>query len=56
LQSFGALILLKKYATIIYNETMISAMADTMGSKLKQNNEENYNFRINKYKNILKLI
>lgn len=40
----------------IYNETMILAMADTMGSELKKNDEENYNFRISKYKNVLKLI
>lgn len=47
---------LKIKITDIYNETMLLAMTDTMGSKLKQNNEENYNLRINKYKNILKLI
>ena len=28
-------------------------MIDTMGSKLKQNNEEDYNFRISKYREIL---
>ena len=39
-----------------YNETLLLTMVDTMGSKLKQSNEEEYNFRINKYKNLLKLI
>jgi CRISPR/Cas system-associated endonuclease Cas3-HD len=47
---------LKNEIPNIYRETLLLAMADTMGSKLKQNNEENYNFRINSYKKILKLI
>jgi len=46
---------LKKEIPNVYNETMLLAMVDTMGSKLKQNNEENYNFRINKYRQYLKL-
>lgn len=46
---------LKKDIPEVYNETMLLAMVDTMGSKLKQNNEEEYNFRINKYKQNLKL-
>lgn len=40
----------------IYNETILLAMVDTMGSKLKLNDREAYDFRISKYKNILKFI
>lgn len=46
---------LKKEINEIYRETLILAMVDTIGSKLKQNNEGNYNFRINKYREILGL-
>lgn len=41
---------LKNDISEVYNETMMLAMLDTIGSKLKQNNEEEFNFRINKYK------
>lgn len=37
----------------IYKETLILALVDTMGSKLKENDEEEYNFRINKFKDAL---
>lgn len=46
---------LKKEINEIYRETLILAMVDTIGSKLKQNNKGNYNFRINKYREILGL-
>lgn len=46
---------LKTEIADVYNETLLLAMIDTMGSKLKHNNEEEYNFRIGKYKEILKL-
>jgi len=36
-----------------YRETLILVMCDTMGSKLKENNEEEYSFRVGKYKDIL---
>lgn len=44
---------LKNEISEIYRETLILAMVDTMGSKLKQNDQEEYNFRINKYRSIL---
>lgn len=37
----------------VYKETLILAMVDTMGSKLEKNDEKEYNFRIDKYKNVL---
>ena len=47
---------LKNEIPSIYKETLVLAMVDTIGSKLKQNDEEDYNFRINSYKKILELI
>ncbi len=46
---------LKKNIPKTYYETMFLAMMDTMGSKLKENDKEEYNFRINKYEKNLKL-
>lgn len=46
---------LKNEISNIYQDTLILAMVDTMGSKLKQNDKDEYNFRINKYKDVLEL-
>lgn len=40
----------------IYNETILLAMVDTMGSKLELSSKEEYDFRISKYKNVLGLM
>lgn len=39
----------------IYKELLLFGMVDTMGSKLKSKNEEEYKFRIDKYKKLLNL-
>jgi len=47
---------LKNQIPEIYRETMLVAVADTMGSKMKQNNPNEFDFRIGKYKKILEII
>lgn len=38
-----------------FKETMLLSMVDTLGSKLRKNNEEEFDFRIRKYKKVLDL-